>query len=176
MYSKYVGKMESISQEHGTPDEIWIPLNKEFNFKVDLCASDENHLLPKYYTKENSVFDKEITETSYANIEFKRAKKFIKYFHNQSKKHGSTIVILCTVKSNTDWWEDYAMTGKEIRFINGKVHFKGKKRDGTENDQGLRFPTALLVFAPHEGETKFSVFHQIKPSFYQEWDQIIKTL
>mgnify|MGYP001593175892 CR=1 FL=1 len=43
--------MESISQEHGTPDVIFFPLHNEFNFTIDLCASKENALLPKYYTK-----------------------------------------------------------------------------------------------------------------------------
>lgn len=156
MHSKYVTKMESLSQEHGTPDEIWIPLYSEFNFHIDLCATPENALLPRYYTKEDNVFTKDITETSFANIEFVQAKKFAKYFFENSVKFGSIIVMLCTVKSNTNWWRDYVMKAKEVRFINGKVYFKGEK-----NTQGLRFPCAIVVFAPHEGETKFSIFKQL---------------
>lgn len=155
MHSKYVTKMKSISQEHGTPDEIWIPLNKEFNFKVDLCATSKNALLPRFYSKEDDMFTKNITETSFANIEFVRARKFTKKFYEDSFKFNSTIVMLCTVKSNTNWWRDYVMTAKEVRFINGKVYFKGEK-----NNQGLRFPCAIVVFAPHEGDTKFSIFTQ----------------
>ena len=155
MYSKYNAKMTSLSQEHGTPNEIFIPLHKEFDFKIDLCASDNNALLPKYYTKKDNVFTKELKETGYANIEFIRAKKFGKYFYEQSIKHGITIVMLCTVKSNTNWWRDYVMKSKEVRFINGKVYFKGEK-----NTQGLRFPCAIVIFAPHKGNTKFSIFEQ----------------
>jgi hypothetical protein len=33
-----------------TPEEIWESLSKEFKFTVDACASDKNHLLPKYWT------------------------------------------------------------------------------------------------------------------------------
>lgn len=149
--------MESLSQDHGTPDEIFKPLHKEFNFKIDLCASPKNALLPKYFTKENSVFNNEIRETSFANIEFVRAKKFAKYFYEQSSKFGSTIVMLCTVKSNTNWWRDYVMKAKEVRFINGKVYFKGEK-----NTQGLRFPCAIVIFGEHHWETKFSIFEQQK--------------
>ncbi len=36
-----------------TPLDIWDNLSKEFNFTLDACASHENHLLPKYYTKED---------------------------------------------------------------------------------------------------------------------------
>lgn len=149
--------MDSLSQDHGTPDEIFTPLHKEFGFKVDLCASIENALLPKFFTKENSVFNNEIRETSFANIEFVRAKKFAKYFYEQSAKFGSTIVMLCTVKSNTNWWRDYVMKAREVRFINGKVYFKGEK-----NTQGLRFPCAIVIFGKHEGNTKFSIFEQQK--------------
>lgn len=148
--------MDSLSQDHGTPDEIFKPLDREFNFHIDLCASKENALLPIYYTKEDNVFTKEIKVTSFANIEFVRAKKFAKYFYENSAKFGSTIVMLCTVKSNTNWWRDYVMKAKEVRFINGKVYFKGEK-----NTQGLRFPCAIVIFSPHEGDTKFSIFEQI---------------
>ena len=39
-----------------TPKEIWEQLSKEFRFTFDVCASDVNHLLTKYYTKENDGF------------------------------------------------------------------------------------------------------------------------
>ena len=41
-------KMEFIR----TPKEIWQSLSKEFKFTVDACASDKNHLVNKYWTKE----------------------------------------------------------------------------------------------------------------------------
>ena len=41
-----------------TPKSIWNFLIKEFNFTVDACASDKNHLLSKYWTKKNSALDK----------------------------------------------------------------------------------------------------------------------
>ena len=40
-----------------TPKIIWYNLSKEFNFTVDACASDKNHLLPKYWTINNSALD-----------------------------------------------------------------------------------------------------------------------
>ena len=41
-----------------TPLDIWKQLSNEFDFTLDACASGDNHLLPKYYTKENSCLDK----------------------------------------------------------------------------------------------------------------------
>jgi phage N-6-adenine-methyltransferase len=38
-----------------TPREIWDQLTDEFNFTVDACASDKNHLVDKYWTKDNDA-------------------------------------------------------------------------------------------------------------------------
>ena len=49
--SKKELKMEYIR----TPKEIWKELSDEFDFTVDACASDKNHLVDKYWTKENNA-------------------------------------------------------------------------------------------------------------------------
>ena len=38
-----------------TPKEIWDNLSQEFDFTVDACASDKNHLVSKYWTKEQDA-------------------------------------------------------------------------------------------------------------------------
>ena len=42
-----------------TPKNIWKDLKKEFKFTIDLCASDKNHLVKRYYTKENNCLSKD---------------------------------------------------------------------------------------------------------------------
>ena len=37
-----------------TPQDFYDKLNKEFNFTLDPCATDENHKCDKYYTKEDN--------------------------------------------------------------------------------------------------------------------------
>ena len=54
-----------------TPKEIWADLSQEFNFTVDCCASHQNHLLPKYYTKEDNSLTKDWTgEVAYIHPMF----------------------------------------------------------------------------------------------------------
>tara|TARA_R100000664_G_C2657204_1_gene75086 strand:- start:28 stop:549 length:522 start_codon:yes stop_codon:yes gene_type:complete len=38
-----------------TPPQIWESLSKEFSFSIDACASDCNHLLPRYWTKQTNA-------------------------------------------------------------------------------------------------------------------------
>ena len=54
-----------------TPKDIWADLTKEFNFTIDCCASDKNHLLPRYYTKEDNCLTKDWTgEVAYIHPMF----------------------------------------------------------------------------------------------------------
>ena len=39
-----------------TPVDIWEQLTDEFNFTCDMCASDNNHLVEKYYTIDNTDY------------------------------------------------------------------------------------------------------------------------
>lgn len=153
MESSYKAKMASNSGEYETPDEVFIPLHREFKFELDGCASDKIHKLDNYITKEEDCFTKKWDVPTWVNPEFFTARKFVKKAFEDSRDYEVPIVTLTMVKSNTNWWEDYNMRAKEIRFINQKVQFKGTK-------EGLRFPCCLTVFAPHEGDTKISIFHQ----------------
>ena len=63
-----------------TPDDIWEPLNAEFNFTVDACASDKNHLVDRYWTAETDALKQEWdNEIIYCHPMFDRhIPKFIK--------------------------------------------------------------------------------------------------
>lgn len=49
-----MGKLDvmysSKSDEWATPQSFFDELNKEFNFTLDPCATDDNHKCEKYYT------------------------------------------------------------------------------------------------------------------------------
>ena len=77
-----------------TPKEIWKPLSKEFNFTVDACASHNNHLLDKYWTKEvvycHPMYDNNIP-------------KFIK----KGIQSNSLCVFLLPASTNAKYFHDY---------------------------------------------------------------------
>lgn len=41
----------SKSDEWSTPKDIFEALDKEFNFNLDPCSTDDNHKCENYYTK-----------------------------------------------------------------------------------------------------------------------------
>lgn len=49
----------SASEEWATPQDFFNELNKEFNFNLDPCATDDNHKCEKYFTKaDNGLLQK----------------------------------------------------------------------------------------------------------------------
>lgn len=46
------GLTSSLTDEWPTPDYVFNELNREFNFNLDVCATDQNHKCDRYFTKE----------------------------------------------------------------------------------------------------------------------------
>jgi site-specific DNA-methyltransferase (adenine-specific) len=133
---------QSKSQEYQTPDWLFAALDKEFYFTLDAAASDSNALCEKYYTKEaNGLVVSWGLESVYINppYEVKTLTAFAKKAYEEARADCcTTVVMLVPVKSDQAWWHDYALKS-EIRYIKGRIKFKGQK--GT-----FPGPLAVLVF------------------------------
>ena len=89
-----------------TPDDIWSDLTKEFKFTVDCCASDQNHLLPRYYTIENSCLDKDWSgEVAYIHPLFDM--KIPKFVEKAYYTKNFTGVFLLPAATHTKYFHDY---------------------------------------------------------------------
>lgn len=133
----------SKSREYETPNELFIPLQEEFDIKLDVCASATNHKCVKYITKEIDAFTVSWSEAFWMNPPFgKNLKKWVQRAYEQSLSNGVIGVTLLPVRSNTNWWHKYIIdTGAEVRFIRGEVKFVGQNR-------GLWLPLAIVIFKP----------------------------
>lgn len=119
-----------------TPKDIWDELTKEFSFTIDICASDENHLLPRYYTKEiNALLQDWNDEVAYVHPLFDG--KIGKFVEKASQSRG-TFVFLLPASTHTKYFHEhfYKKDNVEIRFLRkGVKGFRFGKDDGTEDDE-----------------------------------------
>lgn len=115
-----------------TPLNIWDSLKKEFNFTLDACASDNNHLLPKYYTSENSCLDKDWTgEIVYCHPMFDNN---IGRFVKKAFESKCITVMLLPASTHTRYFHKYIYHNPdcEIRFLEKpKQGFNFGHEDGT---------------------------------------------
>ena len=119
-----------------TPPEIWEQLSTEFEFTLDACASDMNHLLPKYYTAEDSALEKDWTdEVGYIHPLFDG--KIGKFVEKAARTRG-TFVFLLPSSTHTKYFHEYFYNkpNVEIRFLRKpNKGFRFGHDDGTEDDE-----------------------------------------
>jgi hypothetical protein len=119
-----------------TPKDIWESLKEEFDFTCDMCASDENHLLDKYYTAEDSALDKDWNnEVGYIHPLFDG--KIGKFVEKASESKG-LFVFLLPASTHTKYFHDYLYKrdNVEIRFLRKPVKgFRFGNDDGSIDDE-----------------------------------------
>jgi len=148
--SKSLLKMKYIR----TPKKIWDELNNEFNFTVDACASDNNHLTKKYWTKEsNALMQNWDNEIIYCHPMYDRN---IPQFIKKADQSNSLIVFLLPASTNsvyfhTFFWDssiNMPRKGIEVRFLEkpkGLYGFKFATDTGIEPETGYLRPLMVVV-------------------------------
>ena len=96
-----------------TPKTIWEKLSNEFNFTVDACASDKNHLLPKYWTENNSALDKNWdNEIVYCHPMYDI---YIPKFIKKAIESKCITVFLLPASTNAEYFHKYLYKKKKCR-------------------------------------------------------------
>ena len=125
-------------QDWETPASLFDPLDAEFGFTLDVCATRENAKCAKYYTLTDDGLKQRWNGVCWMNPPFGAQGAWVKKAYEESRRKGTTVVCLLPSRTNTNWWHDCVMKG-EIRFIKGRPRFKGAKH-------GLPQPLAIAIF------------------------------
>lgn len=132
----------SNSNEWATPKSFFDELNKEFDFNLDPCSTDENAKCEKHYT----LIDNGLTKNwggcrVFCNPPYgKELKEWVKKCYQESRKENTLVVMLIPARTDTAYFHDYIYNkAKEIRFIRGRLHFN-------ESSNAAPFPSMVVVF------------------------------
>jgi len=136
MFDKNV--FSSRKQDYATPQKLFDILNKEFDFTLDVCASESNHKVEKYFDEETDALKQDWTGICWMNPPYNDKKKWVVKAYNESIQNDAIVVCLIPARTNTSWWHDYCMKG-EVRFIKGRPIFEGMTH-------GLPQPLAIVIF------------------------------
>jgi len=121
---------KSVNMLWQTPDEVYKSLDDEFHFDFDPCPA-------------NPTFDGLNIKwgfSSYCNPPYGRqVGKWISKGVFESLEN-KTVVFLLPARTDTRWFHDYILPyAIEIRFIKGRLKFKGAKH-------GAPFPSMIVIF------------------------------
>lgn len=143
----------SNKDEWETPPEIFDPLDAEFDFDLDPCATKENRKCQMYFDKQrdglsNPWFNKGLTTCAFINPPYSNLREWIAKSAEEARK-GMTCVILIPSRTDTKAWHTYIYDAKrwrfrpgvEVRFLPGRVKFVG-------GEHCAPFPSCIVIFRP----------------------------
>ena len=129
-----------------TPSRIFDPLNEEFRFGLDVCATPENSKCWHHFTKEDDALSREWRVQHFAeyrpwwmNPPYGRdvIPLWVEKAHQEAQA-GRWGVALLPCYTGNGWWLDIVMQ-YEVRFVRKKIHFVGAKHNAA-------FWNAVVVF------------------------------
>lgn len=132
------------SVEWETPQDLFNKLNTEFNFTVDVAASDTNNKCLKYYTEQTDGLKQNWRgETVWCNPPYgKQIADWVKKAHNTvigDHTVTTTCVFLVPARTDVRWFHEYIYDKSEIRFLKGRLKFNGSKT-------AAPFPNMIVIF------------------------------
>lgn len=135
------GLFTSKTGEWETPQGFFDELNKEFNFKMDVCATKENAKCNIYWTKKDDALNKSwvLWDGSFwMNPPYGREiGKWVK----KASETNTKVVALLPARTDTKYFHEYIYNkpNVEIRFIKGRLKFGDSKNSAP-------FPSMIVIF------------------------------
>lgn len=148
-----------MTDNWSTPQDLFDELNEEFNFDLDVCASDWNHKTDRYFTENDDALSRDWDcNCFWMNPPYsdRNLEKWIRYADILVKKSATnglfsinrTGVALVPARIETKYFHE-CVFNNEIRFIQGRVHFT----DENGKSGRPRFGSMLVIFRKEENRS-----------------------
>lgn len=148
-----------------TPTDIWEQLKAEFAFTIDACASDTNHLLPRYYTeKEDGLKQAWEGEVVYCHPPFDG--KIGKWVEKAYRSKCLTVLLL-PASTHTRYFHRFIYKNPkcEVRFLekpNRGFRFLNENGEdglqGNSNSIAYIKPLMVVIFFNQSASSRQRIF------------------
>lgn len=130
----------SNSDEWVTPQNVFDMLDKEFNFNLDPCATEENHKCEMYYTAEtNGLLQNWGGSRVFCNPPYSNISAWVEKAFRETRNDNTLVVLLIPSRTDTRYFHDFIYQRAEIRFIKGRLKFGDSKNSAP-------FPSMIVIF------------------------------
>lgn len=106
-----------------TPREVFSKLDEEFQFDLDVAASEKNKLCSNYYDESDNalIVDWHIL-SNWCNPPYSNITPWVQKAMIEHEK-GKTIVMLVPSDTSVKWFKLAYESCNEVRFISGRISF-----------------------------------------------------
>ena len=122
--AKNNGRYNGNGRHWETPPEVFDPLNEEFRFTLDPCATVETAKCARYFTEaEDGLAQSWAGERVFMNPPYGR--EIYAWTAKAAREAGSALVVgLLPASTDLAWWhDDVVAAAAEVRYIRGRVRF-----------------------------------------------------
>jgi site-specific DNA-methyltransferase (adenine-specific) len=139
------GRYNGNGREWETPPEVFRPLDAEFFFTLDPCATHKNAKARNYFTEEqNGLAQDWGKHTVFMNPPYGREIKAWTRKARESAEHGACVVGLLPASTDLAWWHEDVMGHAEVRYLRGRPRFL---TGGPYRASGF-FPSVVVIWRP----------------------------
>lgn len=113
----------AVREDWETPPEVFDPLNAEFGFTLDVCATFQNRKCFWYIPPENDGLSADWGRfVCWMNPPYgPEIPKWMAKAYEASQR-GATVVCLVPARTDTRWWHDYAERASERAPVRERAH------------------------------------------------------
>ncbi len=122
--SKNNGRYNGNGREWETPPEVFNPLNEEFRFTLDPCATKENAKVWKYFTEAQNGLEQDWhVNRVFMNPPYGREVAAWTRKAREAAEQGALVVGLLPASTDLAWWHEDVVGHAEVRYLRGRVRF-----------------------------------------------------
>lgn len=145
-----VATREAGSVEWGTPPAIYLPLDREFDFTLDVAASPGNAKHVRFLTRDVDALGVSWEgERVFCNPPYGRQiAKWMEKGVFEAREHAALSCFLVPARTGTKWFHRYVLKHAEIRFIEGRLSYT---LNGVSSGKSGRAPFDSMVVIFHPG-------------------------
>jgi phage N-6-adenine-methyltransferase len=136
----------SASEVWRTPPALFLALNQEFDFTLDVAADDGNAMVDRYLDADRDALTQSWAgERVFCNPPYGRdlgrwlAKAIV-----EAHDGGALVVMVLPARTGNAWFHRYVLPHAEVRFIRGRLNFTL----GGGGRKNAPFDSMVVVFRP----------------------------
>lgn len=129
-----------------TPPALFLALDKEFDFTIDVAADDGNAVCDRYLDADvDALTEPWGRERVFCNPPYGRElDRWLAKAILEAQEHGALVVMVLPARTGNAWFHRYVLRHAEIRFIPGRLNFTV----GGSARKNAPFDSMVVVYRP----------------------------
>lgn len=146
-----------------TPPALYIGLDREFAFTLDVAADDGNAVCDRYFTTATDALGQSWAgEVVFCNPPYGRElERWVEKAFTEASEYGATVVMLLPARTGNRWFHRWCLPHAEVRFIRGRINFTL----GGAGRSRAPFDSMVVIFRPYALGQGHIVSQPVLPGF-----------